>query len=106
MTTDQIAIVPAPADFQRETVIGHIAERPVIGESGWETVGGGERRYGARVTLGALTLVTDGQFLSLDGHESDGCGGIPLATIGQVIELAQSGDLEKLITLARRWCAR
>lgn len=98
-------IVPEPVGFQCETVIGHIAGAPVIGERGWERIGGGERRYGARVTLGDLTISTEGRFLNLDGHESDGCDGLPLWVVGRLAELAQSGDLEKLITLARRWCA-
>lgn len=92
---------PAPADFQEERIIGHIAGAPVTGLAAWRDETGKLWRYDVRVELAGLTIETDGETLTIDAIDGERW---TVAGIGTLIELAQAGYLAELITIARRWC--
>lgn len=93
---------PQPADFQDETVIGHIAGAPVIGHIAWDNEQGRARNYDTRVELDGMTIWCDEERLQVEDGSYDGW---KIESFGRLIELRQMGELDRLIALARRWCA-
>lgn len=92
---------PQPADFQAETLIGHFAGAPVIGLAIWDDEAGKPQHDDVWVELDDLTIWCDKERI----HVEDGAyEGWKLETFGRLVELRQMGELDRLLTMARRWC--
>lgn len=94
---------PEPADFQDKVRVGHIAGEAVIGCQGWDTVDGSTRRYLVTVDLAGLHLMCDGDNLEVGSYNRN--DGMPLRDVAALAELWQSGAVQQLTTIARRWLA-
>lgn len=99
---------PEPADFQKETIIGHIAGEPVIGLTAWNDETGEPWPFEVQAELAGVDIITDGEYLRIanpDANEPGMADSLSVAYLGRLIELHQAGYLPELLTIARRWCA-